>query len=150
MKLTTASLDDNGHSLVLTVRANEQLLRLQARVCAQVLGQTPVQELHITLGSATQLPGRLPPPPAEVQLLPEAWLVSEAGKSSVYLKLDAASQAGLAAYVQALQPSSGSQGLFEADRIFHLSLTNRTGLPGDSVARIWTLPATPLRLTVPD
>lgn len=137
IRVQTSSIKNGGSSILLMVMPSDELLAEQARVVATVPGQVPVGELHITLMRSAPFNKDLPSPPAFVDLCKEARLVSREHKTSVYLPVTQESQQELERYAQALEQALNTTGLYNQDRLFHVSLTNLVGLPNESVANVW-------------
>lgn len=144
MRVPTSAVRDNGSSILLMLEPSEELLAEQSRIASIVPGQVPVRELHVTLLPSAHSDKSLPPPPPFIDLHKSAYLVKDQNKTSVYLRVTETSQSELARYAATLEETFSAQGLLDKKRIFHVSLTNRSGKPDESVARIREHPSIPL------
>ncbi|MDQ9170774.1 hypothetical protein Q8A64_10170 [Oxalobacteraceae bacterium R-40] len=145
MKVSTSTVLDNGSSILLMLEPSEELLSEQARIVSLLPEQVPVKELHVTLMRSAGSAKAFPSPPPFVEFDNEACLVTDGSKTSVYLRATEASQSALADYVASIEELLGVDGLQNKARIFHVSLSNRAGPPGESVANVWEYQAIPVR-----
>jgi hypothetical protein len=141
MRVLTSAIDKSGSSILLMLIPNHEMLAEQERIAMLLPGQVPIKALHITLMPLAESDAPLPLPPPCIELESEANLVSNGSKASVYLRASKASQEELARYVTTIERTLNVSGLQNKERIFHVSLTNRVGLPDDSVAHVWEYPS---------
>jgi hypothetical protein len=138
MKVVILAAHDNGEIVQLKLGLSPELLSEQQRVISRCAGQVAVDDLHITL--ATTVGGGfqdLPMPPAWVELLDVSECIAREDKTSVFVRAGDASQAELQQYVVSLERALGVTGLQNPERVFHVSLSNLTGSPRGSIAKIW-------------
>jgi hypothetical protein len=145
MKVFTSTVLDNGSSILLMLKPSKELISEQVRAVLIVPEQVPVKELHVTLMRSAGSANALPAPPPFVEFDRAACLVTAGNKTSVYLRATRASQSALADYVARIEELLGVPGLQNRARIFHVSLSNRAGPPGESVANVWEYPAMPVQ-----
>jgi hypothetical protein len=121
-----------------------EAIRLQRQIIEQDPEMVPLPEdkLHVTLAHQSVLkPFRkilknmeLPPPPS-VSLNSEIKIAVEGDKKSYFVEVN--EQEELRNYINEVMTMAGGAPDPEPGRIFHISLTNRTGNPGDSIAYTW-------------
>lgn len=138
MKVAVSAINANNEIVQLILTPSDELLAEQARVVAACPNQLPFVELHITLASSTFLHENLPLPayPSHIELVDVASKVSREDKTSVYLRVSDASQKALEEYVLAVA-AMVNLNLYDAERVFHVSLSNLTGTSRGSIAKVW-------------
>lgn len=141
MKAFTAGVIDKGSSIVLTLTPSKELIAEQEWVISLLPDQIPVKELHVTLMRSAGSDASFPAPPPFVEFSGDAHLVTDGEKTSVYLRATDESQSELSAYAIKLEDSMKASGLRDKDRVFHVSLSNLAGPPGESVSNVWAYPA---------
>jgi hypothetical protein len=138
MKVAVSAVKANNEIVQLILTPSDELLAEQARVVATCPSQMPFEELHVTLASSPLLHENLPlpAPPSHIELVDAASKVEREDKTSVYLRVSDASQKQLEQYVQAIAAAVNLD-LYDAERVFHVSLSNLTGASRGSIAKVW-------------
>lgn len=145
MKVSTSDIVDNGSSILLMLQPSDELISKQEWAVSILPGQVPVKELHVTLMRSAGSVKDLPAPPSFVEFLEDAYFVTNGSKASVYLRATEHSQSELSDYVRKVEEAAQAFGLRNTARIFHVSLSNLAGPPGESVANVWEFAAKPLQ-----
>lgn len=140
----TSGLIGNGWHNPPAVNQSRQVCRLQPRTVRELPDQRSIYALRVTLLSYDGEVEGLTRSLAAIEWMESARIVDAEGKRSVYPPASASAQRILSCYVQAFSRSVPGCGI-DPHRIFHVSLTNRTGHPDDSVAWIWQHPFIALR-----
>jgi len=145
MKVRVLAIVANIEIVQLTLVPSDQLLAEQSRVVTACSGQLPFGELHVTLACSSPLSDShtLPEPPTHIEFVDTAVMAAREDKSSTYLRVSDSSQEQLAHYVRELEGVLGVQ-LSEESRVFHVSLSNLTGAPRGSIAKVWDHPVVPV------
>jgi len=138
MKVAVSAVNANNEIVQLILTPSDELLAEQARVVATCPNQLPFQELHVTLATSPFLHENLPLPahPPHIELVDVASKVERDDKTSVYLRVSDASQKALEQYVHAIA-AMVNLSLHDVERVFHVSLSNLTGAPRGSIAKVW-------------
>lgn len=138
MKVAVSAVTANHEIVQLILAPSEELLAEQARVVAACPEQQPFAELHVTLAASEFLHANLPLPvhPTHIELVDIASKVSREDKTSVYLRVAEASQKELEQYVLDIAVMANLN-LQDTERVFHVSLSNLTGTPRGSIAKVW-------------
>ena len=138
MKVCVSAVKANNEIVQLILMPSSELLAEQARVVSACPGQLPFEELHVTLASSASLHENLPLPahPTHIELVDIATKVAREDKTSVYLRASDETQKQLQQYVQELGVQLGLA-LYDASRVFHVSLSNLTGASCGSIAKVW-------------
>ena len=121
--------------------------QLQAQIIEQDPGMVPLPEdrLHVTIIHQSVLkPFRklmknieLPAPPS-ISIGSEIKAACEGEKKSYFVEIN--EQQKLKDYVNEVMTMVGGPADPEPSRVFHISLTNKTGNPHDSIAYTWEYP----------
>lgn len=138
MRVSVAYLDRTPEIIQLVLGESPELLAEQQRVLARHPSHRPVEQLHVTLGSAPQGWSSFSSPPLVVEFEDQALMVTRPDKTSTFLRVTRASQALLAEYVARLELVAGASiAMQDHSRIFHASLTNLEGTSRASIAKVW-------------
>jgi hypothetical protein len=137
MKVEVLGVQDNGEVLQLHLAPSDELVRLSTRSHGGKLLPIPITDLRITLSASCGAGVSLPTPPDSVELSVIAELVARIDKASVFVRANDSSQQELADYVRQVEQAAGMRRLLDVRRIFHVSLSNLTGAPRGSIAKVW-------------
>jgi hypothetical protein len=132
---------DNGEYLSLVIQNNVYLFLLQKWIVENHPGHVTLNDLHITLGVSPNRNHTNPVPSFHgmIELCREIKVVTREDKSSSYIEVTDACKNDLLKYITDIENTcfDGERCVFDPARVFHISLTNLTGEPRGSIARVW-------------
>jgi hypothetical protein len=135
MKMQVISFEATGEILQLHLASSAGIFAEQSRVIGLIPDQKEVAELHVTLAYTSIRAGGVSLP-LTIEVCGSAELVSREDKTSSFLRCTDASQVALVRYLVEIEKACGNS-FYDPARVFHVSLTNQTGLPRGSIAKVW-------------
>ena len=136
MKMQVISFEATGEILQLHLASSAGIFAEQSRVIGLIPDQKEVSELHVTLAYTSIRAGAGVSLPLTIEVGGSAELVSREDKTSSFLRCTDASQVALVHYLVEIEKACGNS-FYDPARVFHVSLTNQTGLPRGSIAKVW-------------
>jgi hypothetical protein len=124
MEVNVGGFEDNGEIIQLLLEPNDSILAIQQTINDLYPDQIPINDLHVTLcESGRSILGIAIP--WSIRVIDEVYRVSREDKTSFFMKLSKKDSEILKPYTES------------TDRVLHISITNLTGEPRSSIARVW-------------